>query len=94
MRSRVAQAAVAGGQRAAGFPTDLYWPATILDGVPADALAATEETFGPIAPVISIDSLEQAIELTNASPYGLLAAIFTPISRAACGSPTRHAPGS
>jgi len=68
---------VAGGQRAAGFPTDLYWPATILDAVPADALAATEETFGPIAPVVSIDSLERAIELTNASPYGLLAAIFT-----------------
>lgn len=68
---------VAGGQRAAGFPTDLYWPATILDGVPADALAATEETFGPIAPIVAISSLEQAIELTNASPYGLLAAIFT-----------------
>jgi acyl-CoA reductase-like NAD-dependent aldehyde dehydrogenase len=68
---------VAGGQRAAGFPTDLYWPATILDGVPPNALAATEETFGPIAPVIAIDSLERAIELTNASPYGLLAAIFT-----------------
>jgi acyl-CoA reductase-like NAD-dependent aldehyde dehydrogenase len=68
---------VAGGQRAAGFPTDLYWPATVLDGVPADALVATEETFGPIAPVISITSLEQAIKLTNASPYGLLAAIFT-----------------
>ncbi len=68
---------VAGGQRAAGFPTDLYWPATVLDGVPADALAVTEETFGPIAPVVEIESLEQAIELTNASPYGLLAAIFT-----------------
>jgi succinate-semialdehyde dehydrogenase/glutarate-semialdehyde dehydrogenase len=68
---------VAGGQRAAGFPTDLYWPATVLDGVPADALAATEETFGPIAPIVAIQSLEQAIELTNASPYGLLAAIFT-----------------
>ena len=37
----------------------------------------TEETFGPIAPVVAIDSLEQAIALTNASPYGLLAAIFT-----------------
>ncbi len=69
--------AVAGGRRAAGFPTDLYWPATVLDGVPADALVATEETFGPVAPVIGINSLEQAIELTNASPYGLLAAIFT-----------------
>jgi succinate-semialdehyde dehydrogenase/glutarate-semialdehyde dehydrogenase len=68
---------VAGGSRATGFPTDLYWPATILDEVAPDALAATEETFGPIAPVVSIASLEEAIELTNASPYGLLAAIFT-----------------
>ncbi|MGH2872106.1 MAG: aldehyde dehydrogenase family protein, partial [Solirubrobacteraceae bacterium] len=68
---------VAGGRRAREHPTDLYWPATILDGVPADALAATEETFGPIAPVVEIDSLRDAIRLTNESPYGLLAAIFT-----------------
>ncbi|MGH2856511.1 MAG: aldehyde dehydrogenase family protein [Solirubrobacteraceae bacterium] len=68
---------VTGGERAPGHPTDLYWPATILDEVPADALAATEETFGPIAPIVEIDSLEHAIRLTNESPYGLLAAIFT-----------------
>jgi acyl-CoA reductase-like NAD-dependent aldehyde dehydrogenase len=70
-------AVVSGGARGTGQPTDLYWPATILDRVPADALAAAEETFGPIAPVVEIDSLEHAIALTNASPYGLLAAIFT-----------------
>jgi len=68
---------VAGGARAPGFPTGLYWRPTILDGVSPDSLVATEETFGPIAPVVSIDSLEHAIELTNASPYGLLSAIFT-----------------
>jgi len=68
---------VSGGARASGFPTDLYWQPTILDGVRADARVAVEETFGPIAPVVAIDSLEQAIELTNASPYGLLAAIWT-----------------
>jgi succinate-semialdehyde dehydrogenase/glutarate-semialdehyde dehydrogenase len=66
-----------GGDRAGGFPTDLYWPATVLTDVPADAVAATEETFGPIAPIVTIASLEEAIDLTNASPYGLLAAIFT-----------------
>jgi acyl-CoA reductase-like NAD-dependent aldehyde dehydrogenase len=70
-------AVVAGGERASGFPTALYWPATILDGVPADSLVAREETFGPVAPIVEIGSLEQAIELANASPYGLLAAIFT-----------------
>jgi succinate-semialdehyde dehydrogenase/glutarate-semialdehyde dehydrogenase len=68
---------VAGGRRAAGEPTDLYWTATILDDVPEDAEAAREETFGPIAPVVAVRSLEHAIELTNASPYGLLAAVFT-----------------
>jgi len=68
---------VSGGERASGFPTDLYWQPTVLDGVPADALVATEETFGPVAPVVAIDSLEHAVELANASPYGLLSAIFT-----------------
>ncbi len=68
---------VSGGARAEGFATSLYWQPTILTDVPADARVAVEETFGPIAPVVAIDSLEQAILLTNASPYGLLAAIFT-----------------
>ncbi len=68
---------VSGGARAEGFATSLYWQPTILTDVPADARVATEETFGPIAPVVAVDSLEHAIDLTNESPYGLLAAIFT-----------------
>jgi succinate-semialdehyde dehydrogenase/glutarate-semialdehyde dehydrogenase len=68
---------VHGGERASGYPTNLYWQPTVLDRVPADALVAREETFGPIAPVVAIDSLDEAIWLTNASQYGLLAAIFT-----------------
>src|SRR5437762_977910 len=53
---------ISGGARADGFPTDLYWQATVLDGVSGESLVAHEETFGPIAPVVAIDSLEQAIE--------------------------------
>ncbi len=68
---------VAGGSRASGFPTSLYWEPTVLSDVPADARVAVEETFGPVAPVVAIDNLEHAIELTNQSPYGLLSAIFT-----------------
>jgi succinate-semialdehyde dehydrogenase/glutarate-semialdehyde dehydrogenase len=68
---------VAGGSRARGYPTDLYWEPTVLDGVPADSIAVTDETFGPIAPIMGISSLEEAIELTNAQSYGLMAAIFT-----------------
>jgi acyl-CoA reductase-like NAD-dependent aldehyde dehydrogenase len=70
-------AVLAGGRRADGFPTELYWPATVLDRVPADSIAVTEETFGPIAPIVSIESLQDAIEQTNALPFGLMAAIFT-----------------
>jgi succinate-semialdehyde dehydrogenase/glutarate-semialdehyde dehydrogenase len=68
---------VVGGARAGGFPTDLYWQPTVLDDVPPDAIAATQETFGPIAPILGIGSLEEAIEKTNAQTFGLMAAIFT-----------------
>ena len=68
---------VTGGSRASGFPTGLYWEPTVLDEVPADSIAVTQETFGPIAPIMSISSLEDAIEQTNGQTYGLMAAIFT-----------------
>ena len=68
---------VTGGSRAEGFPTGLYWQPTVLDRVPADSIVATSETFGPVAPVVGIGSLEEAIEQTNAQTFGLMAAIFT-----------------
>jgi acyl-CoA reductase-like NAD-dependent aldehyde dehydrogenase len=68
---------VTGGSRADGFPTSLYWQPTVLDRVPPDSIAATQETFGPIAPIVGIGSLEEAIEQTNAQTFGLMAAIFT-----------------
>jgi succinate-semialdehyde dehydrogenase/glutarate-semialdehyde dehydrogenase len=49
----------------------------VLDRVPPDSIAATEETFGPIAPIVSIGSLEEAIEQTNSQSFGLMAAVFT-----------------
>jgi acyl-CoA reductase-like NAD-dependent aldehyde dehydrogenase len=45
--------------------------------VPRDSIAVTEETFGPIAPIVGIRSLEEAIQQTNSQTYGLMAAIFT-----------------
>jgi succinate-semialdehyde dehydrogenase/glutarate-semialdehyde dehydrogenase len=66
-----------GGGRAAGFPTALFAEPTVLDGVTPDMEIAREETFGPVVPVVEIGSAEQALELTNASPFGLTAAVFT-----------------
>lgn len=36
-----------------------------------------EETFGPVAPIISFKSLEEAVEIANNTPYGLAAYFFT-----------------
>ena len=70
-------AIVCGGRRAAGFSTQLFAEPTVLDGVTPEMLIAREETFGPVVPVIEIGSMQDALELTNGSPFGLTAAVFT-----------------
>jgi len=50
---------------------------TILYEVPLDAKALKEEVFGPIAPVVSFEKIDEAIEYANSVQYGLQAAIFT-----------------
>jgi acyl-CoA reductase-like NAD-dependent aldehyde dehydrogenase len=66
-----------GGRRATGFPTALYAEPTVLDGVTPGMAIEREETFGPVVPVVEVTSAAHALELTNASPYGLTAAVFT-----------------
>src|SRR5207249_354170 len=68
---------VLGGERANGFPTRLYYHATILDGVEPDMRVSREETFGPIAPIIKFKDEKQALTIANDSPYGLLGAVYT-----------------
>src|SRR5665213_2832480 len=68
---------VLGGKRADGFPTRLYYPATILDDVEPTMRVSKEETFGPIAPIIRFHDEKQALDLANDSPYGLLGAVYT-----------------
>jgi acyl-CoA reductase-like NAD-dependent aldehyde dehydrogenase len=68
---------LAGGRRAGGYPTSLYAEPTVLDGVSLDMEIATEETFGPVVPIIEVASAAEALELTNSAPFGLTAAVFT-----------------
>ncbi len=68
---------VVGGARAGGFPTNLYWQPTILAGVTEDMEIAREETFGPVVPILRVSSDEEALQIANASPYGLLTAVWT-----------------
>jgi succinate-semialdehyde dehydrogenase / glutarate-semialdehyde dehydrogenase len=66
-----------GGDAPADLDPERFFAPTVLADVPADARVATEETFGPIAPLIPFDSEEEAVALANASEYGLAAYLFT-----------------
>jgi succinate-semialdehyde dehydrogenase/glutarate-semialdehyde dehydrogenase len=50
---------------------------TVLSNVKLDMNIMQEETFGPVAPIISFKSLEEAVEIANSTPYGLAAYFFT-----------------
>jgi len=54
-----------------------FWEPTILVDVPEESEIMREEPFGPVAPIISFDSLEEAIEKANSLSYGLAAYVFT-----------------
>jgi len=50
---------------------------TLVDGLPPEARLLHEEVFGPICAVISAESIEEAVEVANGVPYGLVTSIFT-----------------
>jgi succinate-semialdehyde dehydrogenase/glutarate-semialdehyde dehydrogenase len=54
-----------------------FYPPTILGGVTKGMAVYHEETFGPVAAVISASGLEEAIDIANDTEFGLGAAIFT-----------------
>ena len=66
-----------GGGRARGFPTDLYYDLTIIDGVPEEALVSKEESFGPVLPILSAGDDDDAVAVANRTHLGLQAAVFT-----------------
>jgi acyl-CoA reductase-like NAD-dependent aldehyde dehydrogenase len=56
--------------------SNLFQP-TILTDVPDDALVLTEETFGPLLPVVRVRNEEEAILRANELPVGLFASVWT-----------------
>jgi lactaldehyde dehydrogenase len=61
-----------GGKRSNAF----YTP-TIIDHVKSDMKIVSDETFGPIAPIIRVHSVDEAFEIANNTEYGLQAGVFT-----------------
>jgi acyl-CoA reductase-like NAD-dependent aldehyde dehydrogenase len=54
-----------------------YFEPTVLDRVPLGARIASEETFGPVTTVIRVKDVDEAIERTNESKFGLDSCVFT-----------------
>ena len=50
---------------------------TIVDGVTSEMRIAQEETFGPVAPIMTFRTLDEAIAIANETEFGLTAAVFT-----------------
>jgi benzaldehyde dehydrogenase (NAD) len=62
---------------AGGTYENLFYRPTVLTNIPHSAPAYCEEVFGPVAPIVSYSSLDEAVELASASPYGLSLGILS-----------------
>src|SRR5207302_10718797 len=70
---------VAGGKRPVGadFSNGYFFEPTVVVDVPEGARVWTEETFGPLLPIMRVQDLDEAIRKANASEFGLGSSIFT-----------------
>jgi putative phosphonoacetaldehyde dehydrogenase len=75
---RIDEAVAAGAELLAGGARNgaLVEPA-VLDRVPADCSLVAQETFGPVAPVLRVRGLDEAIALANSTPFGLSAGVVS-----------------
>lgn len=65
-----------GGQKRVDLGANFFEP-TILTAVPQSAKVAKEETFGPLAPIFSFKTEEEAIQYANDTEYGLASYFYT-----------------
>jgi benzaldehyde dehydrogenase (NAD) len=75
----IVQRSVTGGARLVegGTHEGLFYRPTVLADVTTDSPAWTDEIFGPVAPVTTFETDDEALALANASEYGLVASIYT-----------------
>jgi succinate-semialdehyde dehydrogenase/glutarate-semialdehyde dehydrogenase len=67
--------ALTGGSRVDG--KGFFYAPTVLDGVGPDARILREEVFGPVAPVTTFASEEEAVRQANDTEFGLVAYVYT-----------------
>jgi len=67
--------AVVGGHRLAG--PGFYFEPTVLADVKRGAAILSEEIFGPVAPIVTFESEDEAVRLANATEFGLVSYVYT-----------------
>jgi vanillin dehydrogenase len=78
IRHQIDEAVAAGATILAGGNSEgLFFEPTILADVTPEMAVFTEETFGPVAPIITVSDEDEAIKLANDSVYGLSAGVIT-----------------
>jgi malonate-semialdehyde dehydrogenase (acetylating)/methylmalonate-semialdehyde dehydrogenase len=65
------------GATVAGKENGTYVGPTVIDFVKPEMSVATEEIFGPVISIMRTDTLDEAIKIENANPYGNAASVFT-----------------
>ncbi|WP_257350711.1 aldehyde dehydrogenase family protein [Pseudalkalibacillus decolorationis] len=66
-----------GGKRATHLSNDLFFEPTVIIDVKQDSLYNLDETFGPVAPVMSFSTQEELLKITHQNKWGLASAIYT-----------------
>lgn len=76
---RIVQESIEAGAKllAGGVRHGSYYEPTVLTNVTPNMPAFKEEIFGPVAPITVFDTIDEAIQLTHASDYGLAAAVHS-----------------
>jgi acyl-CoA reductase-like NAD-dependent aldehyde dehydrogenase len=67
---------VAGGDTG-GHERGHFFAPTVVTGAPSETALLSEETFGPVAPIVRVPSLDEAIKLANSTRFGLGANVYT-----------------
>lgn len=66
-----------GGEKADNLAAGFFFKPTVITDMKKDSLYYLEETFGPVAPIISFSSNEELVEMVHQNNWGLTASIFT-----------------
>ncbi|OFT92900.1 NAD-dependent succinate-semialdehyde dehydrogenase [Brevibacterium sp. HMSC24B04] len=66
---------VTGGKRVEG--DGFFYEPTVLTNIPADVAINREEIFGPVAPIYTFDTEDEAIDMANATEFGLSSYLYT-----------------